>query len=157
MLDDDCDIKERWSGVDELIERWLKERQDLIVQYCGIAGVHEFSPQNKANVERLRNFCQLLVDYVSAGHFEVYYQLLREAEAFDDGSAELGKALFPYINSTTESALDFNDRFDKIEKITDHGELAQGLSQLGEVLASRFEFEDRLIKAMHAAHRELVA
>src|SRR5690606_22538204 len=46
---DNCDIKARWSGVDELLERWLKERQSLIVQFCALSGVNEFAPQNTNN------------------------------------------------------------------------------------------------------------
>jgi regulator of sigma D len=152
---DNCDIKERWSGVNELIARWLGERQSLIVQYCAISGIHEFSPQG-ANRNRLQKFCQLLLDYVSAGHFEVYYQLLREAEAFQDGSAEAAKALLPEINGTTAEALDFNDKYADAQPVGLQN-LARDLSRLGEVLAARFDHEDHLISVLHAAHREQVA
>jgi regulator of sigma D len=152
---DNCDIKERWSGVNELIARWLGERQSLIVQYCAVSGVHEFSPQGSANRNRLQKFCQLLLDYVSAGHFEVYYQLIREAEAFEDGSAEAAKALLPEINGTTADALDFNDKYVDAQSIGVN--LAKDLSRLGEVLAARFDHEDHLISVLHHAHREQVA
>ena len=74
---ENCDIKERWSGVDKLVERWLEERQSLIVQFCALSGVHELSGNN-ASRGRLQKFCQLLLDYVSAGHFEVFYELVRD-------------------------------------------------------------------------------
>jgi regulator of sigma D len=153
---DNCDIKARWSGVDELLERWLKERQSLIVQFCALSGVHEFAPQNSSNRNRLQKFCQLLPDYASTGHFEVYYELIREAEAFQDGSSELAKELLPAIAATTEAALDFSDKY-TVAAPTEHGLLAKDLSRLGEVLAARFDYEDQLIAAMHAAHREQVA
>jgi regulator of sigma D len=152
---DNCDIKERWGRVNQLIERWLGERQSLIVQYCAISGVHEFSPQGPANRNRLQKFCQLLLDYVSAGHFEVYYQLLREAEAFQDGSADAARALLPEINGTTAEALDFNDRYADAQTISPN--LAKDLSRLGEVFATRFDHEDHLISVLHACHREQVA
>lgn len=152
---DNCDIKERWSGVNELISRWLTERQSLIVQYCAISGVHELSPQGSANRNRLQKFCQLLLDYVSVGHFEVYYQLLREAEAFQDGSAEAAKALLPEINATTAQTLDFNDKYADAQTIGPN--LARDLSRLGEVFAERFDYEDQLISVLHAAHGEQVA
>lgn len=153
---DNCDIKERWSGVNELIERWLAERQSLIVQYCAISGIHEFSPQGTANKGRLQKFCQLLLDYASAGHFEVFYQLLREAEAFQDGSAEAAMSLLPKINATTTAALDFNDRYGDTQ-VPGASVLAKDLSRLGEVLAERFDYEDQLIAITHVAHREQVA
>jgi regulator of sigma D len=155
---DKCTTEERWSGVNDLIERWLQERQFLIVQYCAVSGVHEFSPKSPRSQLRLQKFCQLLVDYVSAGHFEVYYELIREAEAFDDGTAETAATIFPRISSSTEYALGFNDKYG--EANNDPNEiiitLPKSLSALGETLASRFELEDQLIE-MHNAHREQVA
>lgn len=154
---DNCDIKERWSGVNKLIERWLAERQAVIVQFCAISGVHVLSPQSTgANRQRLQRFCQHLLDYVSAGHFEVYYELVREAEAFQDGSAGLAAALMPKLNATTARVLDFSDKYAEADQQA-LGNLAKDLSRLGEILAERFDYEDRLIDAMHSCHREQVA
>lgn len=152
---DNCDIKERWSGVDKLVERWLEERQALIVQFCALSGVHELSGTN-ASRGRLQKFCQLLLDYVSAGHFEIFYELVREAEAFADGSADIAKALIPRLNASTQDALDFNDRYAEAAQAP-IASLARDLSRLGEILAERFDGEDRLIRATHSCHRELVA
>jgi regulator of sigma D len=152
---DQCTKKERWSGVNDMIERWLQERQSLIVQFCAVSGIHEYRPKSERTQQRLQKFCQLLVDYVSSGHFEVYYQLLREAEEFEDGSAELAKSLFPYINATTETAIEFNDNY--VGSSGEMANLSKSLSKLGETLASRFELEDRLIEVMHDAHSEQVA
>lgn len=154
---ENCDIKERWSGVDKLIERWLAERQKVIVQFCALSGVHSLSATGTvATRTRLQKFCQLLLDYVSAGHFEIYYELVREAEAFQDGSADAAKALIPQLNATTAKALDFNDKYAEAPS----GEmawLARDLSVLGEVLEERFDGEDRLISATHLCHRDQVA
>jgi regulator of sigma D len=152
---DNCDIKERWSGVDKLVERWLSERQSLIVQFCALSGVHELSGTN-ASRSRLQKFCQLLLDYVSAGHFEVFYELVREAEAFADGSADVAQALIPLINETTQRALDFNDKYAEATQAP-IASLARDLSALGEVFEERFDSEDRLIRATHSCHREQVA
>lgn len=152
---DQCTIEERWTGVDAIVDRWLQERQSLIVQFCALSGVNEYSPKSERSHVRLQKFCQNLVDYVSSGHFEVYYQLIREAEEFEDGSAELAQSLFPELNGTTEIAMAFNDQYADSEgpfpKLSNH------LSKLGETLATRFDFEDRLIDATHEAHREHVA
>lgn len=154
---ENCDIKERWSGVNKLVERWLAERQAVIVQFCALSGVHELSPQTSIiNSVRLKHFCEMLVDYVSTGHFEVYYELLREAEAFKDGSAEAANALIPLINATTADALDFNDKYVDKTQIPIAG-LAKDLSRLGEIFAERFDYEDQLIHTTHSNHREQVA
>jgi regulator of sigma D len=152
---DQCTIKERWVGVNDIIDRWLQQRQNLIVQFCALSGVHELKSEAERSNLRLQNFCQLLVDYVSSGHFEVYYQLIREAEEFKDGSAELAKSLIPQITDSTELALAFNDKYIGIDKSPSC--LPRSLSTLGENLEARFELEDRLIDALHEAHRALVA
>lgn len=152
---DQCTIEERWAGVNDIIERWLQQRQDLIVQFCALSGVHELKTAAERSNLRLQNFCQLLVDYVSSGHFEVYYQLIREAEEFEDGSAELAKSLLPRIISSTERAMAFNDQYTGVEEAPNS--LPRSLSSLGETLASRFDLEDQLIDAMHEAHRSQVA
>lgn len=152
---DQCSNEERWTGVNNLIERWLKNRRDLIVQFCGVSGVHQYRPKSEKSATRLQKFCEVLMDYISAGHFEVYYELIREAEAFKDGSAELGKQLLPEIQDTTEVALSFDDRYGDGKNTSDN--LPEQLSRLGETLASRFDIEDQLIAVMHEAHREQVA
>jgi|SwirhirootsSR3_FD_contig_71_2433991_length_661_multi_2_in_0_out_0_1 regulator of sigma D len=154
---ENCDIKERWSGVDKLIERWLVERQKVIVQFCALSGVHGLAASgNTATRNRLQKFCQLLLDYVSAGHFEIYYELVREAEAFQDGSVEVAKALIPTLNETTAKALDFNDKYAEADA-SQIAWLAKDLSLLGEILEDRFDGEDKLINATHLCHREQVA
>ena len=152
---DNCTIEERWSGVNELIDRWLQERQAIIVQFCALSGVHDLSTNADPSNIRLQHFCQLLVDYLSAGHFEVYFQLMREAEDFDDGSADTAKSLIAKITATTEVAMGFNDRYVDAEGSMES--LPKSLSTLGETLASRFELEDQLISCTHEAHRVEVA
>ncbi len=152
---DNCTIEERWSGVNDMIDRWLQERQAIIVQFCALSGVHELSTGTDPSNVRLQKFCELLVDYISAGHFDVYYQLIREAEAFQDGSAEVAKSLMPEITATTETVMDFNDSY--VDTQGSIETLPKSLSKLGETLASRFELEDQLIDTMHESHREQVA
>jgi len=148
-------IQERWQNVHGLLERLLQERQTLIVQYCKLTGARTYTPGEEKTLSRIRRFCQTLVDYVSAGHFEVYAELLNEAEAFDDGSAESAKVLLPQINISTGAAVEFNDLYEGAEG--PFVNLATRLSTLGELLESRFQYEDELIEKLHDAHREQVA
>lgn len=157
MPDNSQVAKERWGGVSELIERWLQERQQLIVTYCRLTRVSDFSSLDKAR-SAFCKFCELLVDYVSAGHFEIYDKLIQEATAFDDGGVALAERLYPRIQKTTEVALAFNDRFDRIQgESAGFDELYEGLSGLGETLEDRFEMEDLLIESLHNAHADQVA
>ena len=156
MLENCKNAKERWGGVNELIDKWLVERQDLIVKFCDLTMNHPSSQEN--TIEKLQSFCQVLVDYVSVGHFEIYEQLIAEAIDFnnEDGTV-LVETTIPQIQETTEVALDFNDSFDDIHKVDDGvDKLVARLERLGRTLEIRFEFEDQLIEAIHTSQADLV-
>lgn len=154
MLENCKTAKERWGGVSEIIDRWLEERQEMLVQYCALSGLSE-DLSDVQRGEKLRSFCQILVDYVSAGHFEVYDQLIKEGREFDDADAlqEAGK-LYDVVDKTTEKLLDFNDKYLETDDLV---ALSGDLSQLGEALEIRFSAEDRLIAVLHTAHKDLVS
>ncbi|SFM00895.1 sigma D regulator [Marinobacter zhejiangensis] len=156
MLENCHNAKERWGGVSDLIDRWLKERQELIVHYCDLTGT-DAAISTEVLAGKFVRLCEILVDYVSAGHFEVFEQLIREAKEFNDGGVELAAKVYPRLEETTEVALNFNDRLDG-------GQLTGGdirtlfaeLSKLGETLESRFEMEDFLIEHLHNVHADKV-
>lgn len=156
MLENCRNARERWGGVSELIDRWLKERQELLVHYCDLSGESDYS-QTEALREKFVRLCEVLVDYVSAGHFEIYEQLIQEAREFNDGGLELAAKLYPRIAQTTETALNFNDRLNG-KSLTEEEvrELFSELSELGEILESRFEMEDYLIEHLHNVHADKV-
>ncbi len=151
MLDDCRTAQERWGGVNELIDRWLAERQELLVIFCGLSGVKSFPDNDREYGPKLRKVCQLLVDYVSAGHFEVYDNLIQEGRQFDDTEG-LKKAaeFYQIVDSTTETLLDFNDKYVEIDDLST---LVSDLSHMGEMLANRFEAEDKMIDILHNAHK----
>lgn len=151
MLEKCRDAKERWGGVSDIIDQWLEQRQQLIRTLFSLSDREIGEPLN----ERLTLFCDQLMDYLSSGHFEVYEQLLREGSDFADGSVERVQELFPKIQPTTDTALDFNDKYGAFERPTlrDIRDFAEDLSSLGESLEDRFELEDKLIENLHTAHR----
>ncbi|GLS27127.1 sigma D regulator [Marinibactrum halimedae] len=154
MLDNCQSAQERWGGVNDLIDRWLQERQELLVEYCGLSAVKQFSDNDPENGPKLRHLCQLTVDYVSAGHFEVYEQLIKEAQDFDDTDALKAAAkLYQVVDKTTEQLLDFNDKYQEIDDLST---LTEDLSSIGESLETRFEAEDKMIAVLHTAHKNLV-
>lgn len=150
-------LKKQWARVESLLDTWLQERKQLLVMYCnyGNNGDDGAIYPRWADVKR---FCQILVDYVGAGHFEVYDQLIREAEAANDNSIALAEELYPKLHETTQIALDLNDKYASEEAWEHHyRDFQEDLSRLGEALSSRFEMEDRLIRDMHSSHDALVA
>lgn len=150
MLEKCQSAAERWGGVSDIVDKWLQDRRNLLVRYCDLVGRGEFD-DCEAAVTEFRKFCQLLLDYVSAGHFEVYEQLFEEAaEAKDSDSVALARQLVPKIQEHTEAALEFNDAFDKTpEELAEMNAMLKALSTLGERLEERFELEDLLISKLH--------
>ena len=147
--------KERWGGVHTLIDQWLHERQEVLVLFCKLAAQDSFDETNGTQSSQLRRLCELLVDYSSAGHFEVYNQLIKEGETFNDNAGLTEAAgLMHRIDPTTDAILDFNDKYQETDDLSS---LATDLSQLGMTLETRFAVEDRLIQILHTAHTEDVA
>jgi regulator of sigma D len=152
-------LKRQWHLVENTLDKWLDERKELLILYCNYGDTSN-NPEPAGIYPRwadVKRFCQILVDYVSAAHFEVYDQLIREAEAARDDSVVLAEELYPKLHEITQTALDFNDRYATEENWeNNHGDFHQDLSRLGEALSNRFEMEDRLIREMHSCHSPLL-
>ena len=144
----------QFVAVDELLTRWLAERRSLLTRYTELVVSLDIQSSEDALKQRQLELCTRLIDYTSSGHFEVFHELLAEAEQFDDGSKDVAVQLMPSIGDTTEVILAYE------EKYGDGGNypetLPRDLSALGEVLESRFVREDRLIAGLHQSHRRLV-
>lgn len=155
MLENCQTAQERWGGVNDIIDRWLNQRQKLLVVFCGLSGVKSFQDNDAQHGPIIRNLCQLLIDYVSAGHFEVYEKLIEEGKEFEDTEGlQKAATLYQVIDDTTEKLIDFNDKY---EEIDDLSTLVTDLSATGETLANRFEAEDQMINVLHTAHKQLVS
>lgn len=159
MLADTAPLKQQWDLVQNLLEKWLNERKELLVLFCNF-GSNESATEEGDIFPRwqdVKRFSQALVDYVSAGHFEIYEQLQKEAEVAEDDSGKLVEELYPKIHETTQAALDFNDKYATEEDWEhNHKDLQNDISVLGEELTNRFEMEDRLIAEIHNAHQALI-
>lgn len=152
MLESCRNAQERWGGVHRLIDRWLQARQALGTAY---AQLHADLAQ--ATPEALRDFCGILVDYCSAGHFEVYEQLIGEAKAFgDERGLDLAGRIYPRLEALTEMVLAFNDQCERGD-CHDSPTLDEDFGKLGELLRERFELEDCLIEVLHTAHKQMAA
>ncbi|GAB4510039.1 MAG: Rsd/AlgQ family anti-sigma factor [Sulfuricaulis sp.] len=144
--------KERRAGSQEVVQKLVSERTEMLSLYCQLAGLESYGNGKNSRVkhlqELLQKFCQVLVDYIAAGHFSLYERIVNGTERRQQISA-LAENLYPRIAKSTEAALDFNDKYD----CGDHCEIAASfsddLSRLGEELAARIELEDKLIRQLH--------
>lgn len=152
MLENCKTAQERWGGVSEIIDNWLGSRQALISAFVALPSAAIGEELNM----RLSNFCDLLMDYLSSGHFEVYEQLMLEGKEFADGSDAAGEKLLPLIQVSTDRALDFNDDFTRFDEpsVAEIRDFSTRLSELGEFLEERFDLEDKMIALLHESHRE---
>ena len=137
---------ERRQQYYELIAKLQNERQEVMSLYCNFAELKPF-PANEAVKSLLTRFSQILVDYVSLGHFGVYERLLAGAER-RSRVLSVAKEIYPEFSVTTDAAISFNDKYDNVEKIDVFEDLEQDLSVLGESLAKRIDLEDRLCELM---------
>jgi len=130
----------------ELIIKLQNGRREVWSLYCNVAELKPFSA-NDAVKSLLIQFSQILVDYVSLGHFGVYERLLAGTER-RSRVLTVAKELYPEFSKTTDAAISFNDKYDNVQKIEVFEDLEQDLSVLGESLAKRIDLEDRLCEVM---------
>ncbi|MHB8621992.1 MAG: sigma D regulator [Sulfuricaulis sp.] len=144
--------KDRRLGSQELVQKLVAERTEMLSLYCQLAGLESYTngknSRTKPVREVLQKFCQVLVDYIAAGHFSLYERIVNGTERRQQIAA-LAEKLYPGIANTTESALDFNDKYDCSDNCEIGMAFSDDLSHLGEKIAFRIELEDKLIKHLH--------
>ena len=150
MLSPSNGPEDHHNRVDALVRRWLEERQSLIVLMLALGDDSRRQADPVPLLERVQAFCEVLMDYVSAGYFEVYDELLAEGEAHGKRVQAEGQTLFQRLQPTLDAIIRFNDLYENPEDEAVQASLSRELSGLGLVLEGRFEIEDRMIALLHA-------
>ncbi len=134
--------KERMAGL-------VSSRNETLSLYSDLASIRPYKAGDQTE-DMVRRFCQALVDYAATAHFQLYRYIVENKER-RHAVLELAEQVYPQIAATTDAILDFNDRYDvaPMEKRID--DLANDLSQLGELLADRIQLEDQVIEALDGA------
>ncbi len=125
-----------------LVSELQKERRQVWSLYCEVADLKPFSASSETHFA-LTKFSQLLVDYVSLGHFGIYEYLLSGTERREK-VLTAAKNIYPEFSRTTEAVISFNDKYDDSQSNFNVEGLEADLSALGEDLAKRIELEDDL-------------
>jgi regulator of sigma D len=139
-------FEERRTFTRDLIDKLLKERQEMLVLYCEVAGLEPYHRTASLD-QQLQTFCQVLIDYTAFGHFEVFGHISNGKER-RSGVLKLAEKIYPDFVKASEMAVNFNDRYDLSDHELQLDHLAEDLSQLGEGLALRIELEDQLLETM---------
>ncbi|MCP4325945.1 MAG: sigma D regulator [Alteromonadales bacterium] len=146
--------KEEWGGTLTIIDTWLEARQACVILYCQLAGLPPYQQETRSLPEQVKitKFCQILLDYASTGHFEVYEQIIAQCKVDGDENLKIAQELYSRITKTTDTALNFNDKY--AENASDKAllDFDRDLSELGQIMEGRFEREDQLLEVVHLHH-----
>ena len=74
MSTDQVKTPDRRMRTRQMVDKWMTERQQMLVLYCQLAGLEPYTP-DRSSKDLLRQFCQVMVDYIAFGHFEVYNRI----------------------------------------------------------------------------------
>lgn len=139
-------LTERVGGSNELVDSWLNARRQLLVAYYNMVGIKPNKDSlTTLDEQALDNFCHTLVDYLSAGHFSIYERIVSEMSG--DSPMITAAQIYPALEKNTEHLMQLYDGYLE-QAINDENCVAfqQALSEVGEVLESRFTLEDKLIQ-----------
>lgn len=146
--------QQKYGGSNKIIDSWLAARQELLVKYCKLAGLPPFD--KRANVlpdtAVVNDFCQILIDYLSAGHFEIYNDIVKQCQEHGSESATLADKIYPQITATTDDLVNFNDKYSSLDNNPDLEGFDTDLSVIGQILEARLELEDQLIHILYSTY-----
>ncbi len=130
----------------KLIEDLLSERQQMLVLLWELSKL-DFQTVDRAVLETLEDFQEILVDYIAAGHFGLY-QRIAEGNERRQKVLDTARQTYPRIAKSTDAAVEFTERYDTPQEGVVREKLANDLSRLAEEVTTRIELEDELITAM---------
>ena len=140
--------RERRTNTQDLIDKLMKERQEMLVLFCQVAGLEPYRRSDSLD-NLLQSFCQVLIDYTAFGHFEVFGRI-SEGNERRTGVVRVAEEIYPDFVLASEAAVAFNDKYDLSDHVLELDHLPEDLSRLGEELAVRIELEDQLLSSMLA-------
>lgn len=142
----------------EWINDMVRSRHELVLSYMHLLQLDslsdgaaldehsdEWGQKERPSVKQITEFCDLLVDYISHGHFDLYPKLVGIIENATGRSLSIAHRALPKIDVTTEHLLQFSDRYAEDMDESKYKTLRSDLAKIGEDLETRFRNEDRLI------------
>ena len=139
-------LSDRRGNTSQRIQHMLDERKQLLALLLQVSSLKNAEVEDISN-ELLEEFCQVLVDYIAAGHFGLYERIVEKRER-RKRVADLAIKIYPRIDATTQIALDFNEKYDSCNGKLSLSSIQEDLSMLGEELTARIELEDKLIESL---------
>lgn len=138
-------VERRSNSIDKL-QTLLQTRNETLALLNQLAAMRPFNPEEGVQ-GLLQEFCESLVDYTASAHFQLYRFIEDGTERRTDVK-NLANQVYPRISSTTQSILDFNEKYEDENQFGDLRNLDRDLSRLGEALADRITEEDKIIEVL---------
>lgn len=138
--------RDRRYGTQWVVRDLLAERQEMLVAFSRLIGLDPHTADQPVKPQ-LEEFCQLLMDYATYWHFELYRRIVAGGER-RALVREVARGVYPTIATTTDWAVAFNEKYSVTRYSLDLAALTGDLHLLGESLASRLELENRLLEAL---------
>jgi len=142
-------VQDRRSSSKEMIQKFVQERTQMLSLYADFAAQHPYNDK-EAIAELIEQFCEALIDYTADAHFRIYRHIDESTER-RRSVYDIATKVYPQIIASTQSILDFNDKYDAEDHEIVVDDLEKDLSNLGEKLADRIEYEDMVIAALIAS------
>lgn len=139
-------LEERRQTVRNKFHTLLETRTETLALFSALVGMRPFKPETEVQLV-LQEFCESLVDYSASAHFQLYSYIESDGEQRAT-VRELSEQYYPRITEITRLILQFNEKYDCESGCDDLSELDPDLAELGEALAERIQFEDKIIQAM---------
>ena len=135
--------QERRSESHSQLHTLLETRKESLSLFNQLAAMRPFTPDRESQL-LLQEFCEAIVDYTASAHFQLY-RFIEDGTERRSSISELAEQVYPQIADVTKVILAFNEKYDCSDHCNNLEELADDLSQLGEVMADRIVLEDQLI------------
>lgn len=142
---------ERRSQTSEQLELLVATRTETLALYSELACRRPYAVDH-CTARAVQRFCQALIDYTASAHFKLYRHLSESTER-RQAVLRVAERAYPAIVKTTDFILAFNDKYATSTLADGVAELADDLSDLGEMLADRIQLEDQVIAAMSSEER----
>lgn len=139
-------IQDRRAPARRRLKSLVDVRNHVLAELTELAGERPFTADPKTLAD-LEDFCQSLVDYAAAAHFQLYRYVAERRERRSEVEVVAG-SVYPEIAETTEAFLNFSDKYSGPEAVNHLDELEDDLSRIGELLDARITDEDRVIAVL---------
>lgn len=148
---------DRRKSIDGTVRKLVGERQEVLVQFCQLAGVTATDDVEDDDIDEvgfqpkvkdLEAFCEVLMDYLGSGHFELYQRIIDGHER-RHGVLRAAQQFYPTIAETTQFLVEFNDKYDHFEgSVEECQSLRSDLNKVGKAISLRSDFEDKILSAL---------